>query len=242
MIACIPSKGRPNTKTHELFESVGIKTLHFVEPQDVRLYIAKEVINIEKNDMGIGYARQFIINYCKSKKIEWIVMCDDDINSFGYVSKKRCIVHDASIFHEMLSVAKKLPFEQYGISFRQYAWAEANKYSINTKTFTAAILINVPKITWEYTNTFKEDLQFLMDGIKFGNGVLKFNHFFFNCPVVGTNKGGCYDGYQQRKDEHVSSYIVKKYNGYAKIAIRKGRKDIKWDVRNWAIKHNKKIR
>lgn len=240
MIACIPSKGRPNTSTHKLFESLGIDAIHFVEPQDLDLYKNKKCVSIKKNDMGIGYARQYIIDYCKKNKIDWCIMCDDDIDSFGYVEDGKCIKKDASIFFDMIKIASKLPFEMYGMSFRQYAWSENKKYSINSKVFTAVSLINIPNIKWKYENTFKEDIQFLMDGIRLGNGQLKFNHFFFNCPPIGTNKGGCFDGYVNKEDEKSITSIMNKYKGYTSVVNKKDRKDVKWYVRQWAVKHKKK--
>lgn len=34
---CIPSKGRPDTKTYKIFEKLGYEVYLFLEPQDIRI-------------------------------------------------------------------------------------------------------------------------------------------------------------------------------------------------------------
>lgn len=168
MIACIPTKGRPKTKTYKLFEDVGIKVFHFIEPQDIESYNVPNKISILENDKGVGYARNFILNYCRNNSIELCIMCDDDIDSFGEV--------------------------------------------VNGKT------------------------------IKKGNGCLKFNHIFFNCPPVGTNKGGCYDGYKLRKDTEVINEICNKYVGFVNVVKKPKTYDIRWDFKKWASHHKRQVK
>jgi hypothetical protein len=71
---------------------------------------------------------------------------------------------------------------------------------------------------------------------------LKFNHFFFNCPAVGTNKGGCFDGYQNKEDVYAAKKILQKYYGFVKIVKKKKTIDVKWDFKKWAIHHQKDVR
>lgn len=241
MIVCIPTKGRLQTKTYKLFENVGIKVHHFIEPQEIEKYDVPNKVCIQKNDRGIGYVRNFILQWADKNNIKVICMCDDDITSFGYAANGKSIKSDASIFKDMLNIIHKMPFEIYGMNFRQFAWSEKNTYSINSKTFTACVIIKVDKIKWKYENTFKEDIQFLFESIKYGNGCLKFNKLFFNTPPVGTNLGGCYDGYRNKEDEKCFNFILNKYLGYTKIIKKKNSLDIKWDIKSYAKKFNKKI-
>jgi hypothetical protein len=241
VIICIPTKGRPKTKTYKLFNSAGFEVYHFIEPQDIDSYDVPNMVSIEKNDQGIGYARNFILQFAKDKKWDLICQCDDDVNSFGYVKNNKSIKSDASIFNEMLPIIDKMPFELYGMSFRQFAWGEKNKYSINSKTFTCCTIIKVNKIKWKYANTFMEDIQFNFESIRYGSGCFKFNHFFFNTPAVGTNTGGCYDGYKRNEDKKSFNFILNKYLGYTKVVMKKKTHDIKWDIKGWAKKFNRKI-
>jgi hypothetical protein len=241
MIVCIPSKGRPNSKTDILYQKAGYKVYYFVEPQDFEYYNKENKINIGQNDKGIGFVRQFIIDWCKINNHKWILMSDDDIDSFGYVENNKCIKTDAGIFTDILNKAKKLPFVLYGMSFRQFAWSEKNKYSINTKVFTAVTLINIDKVKWKYIDYFKEDIAFLFDSIRYSDGGMKFNHYWFNTPAVGTNVGGCYDGYKNKKDIESFNYILNEYKGFTSIIKKKNRLDIKWDVKSYATKYKRNI-
>ena len=53
MICYIPTKGRVNTKTYKLFEEVGIKVYHFIEPKEIDDYNVPNKVSIEKNDKEI---------------------------------------------------------------------------------------------------------------------------------------------------------------------------------------------
>ncbi len=242
MICYIPTKGRPNTTTYKLFEQAGIKCHHFIEPQDIPKYNVPNMVSIEKNNQGVGYVRNYMLQHAKAAGHEVIIMCDDDINQFGIVKGGKCVKTDAGVFHEIVSVFKKLPLEVAGLGMRQFAWAEKKPFSVNTSVFTMVTLIKPKLITWEYEQMFKEDIQFLFDAIKYGNGVIKFNRYFFNAPVVGSKKGGCYDGYKNMEHELCIPYILKKYAGFVTVVQKKIGKDIRWDFRRWAEKHNKEIR
>ena len=73
MICFIPTKSRFKTTTYKLFENVGIKTLHFIEPSEMTLYDVPNKINILKNDNGISYVRNFMLDYAKSNNIDWFI-------------------------------------------------------------------------------------------------------------------------------------------------------------------------
>ncbi len=242
MICCIPTKGRPHTKTYLIFEEANIVTYHFIEPQDWGSYEVPNKVKLPANDMGVGYARNFILEWCRSQREDICIMSDDDINSFGYVANEKAVKSDASIFHEMLPVIQKTPFEMYGMSFRQFAWAEKTKYSINSKPITGVVIVKPRKLLWKYPSTFKEDLIFQFETIRNGYGALKFNHFFFNCPAVGTNQGGCYDGYQKKEDESAAKRIMQIYHGFVRIVKKPKRIDIRWDFKKWAKHHKRDVR
>lgn len=224
-----------------MFEAAGFDVYHFIEPQDYDIYQKANKVNIQRNDAGVFYVRQYILNWAKQNSHEWVLMCDDDITDFGIVINSKCVSKDANIFHIILDKAKKLPFSVYGISFRQYAWSEKKAIAINSKVFTAVTLLHVPKITWSYRQYLKEDIMFLFDSIINSNGCMKFNHFFFNTPPVGSNKGGCYDDYQNKKDIQAFNYILNEFKGYTKVITKKNGLDIRWDFKGFAKKYKRKI-
>ena len=83
MKICIPSKNRASTiKTHLFFKPEDV--LIFVEPEEVKRYQIfcpnYKIISIEKSDMGVSYARNYILDHVNEK---YIIMADDDYEKFG---------------------------------------------------------------------------------------------------------------------------------------------------------------
>ena len=240
MICYIPSKGRPKTKTYKLFQEAGIDVIHFLEPQDYNNYNVSKKVNIEKDNKGITFVRNFMLDYAKNNGEEWVIFCDDDVTSFG-VYKGRTIKKDASIWNDILDKAKKLPFELIGINYTQHAWHEKKSYSINKKFAEVCVLMNVKKIKWKYEDETKEDRDFQLETIKNGYGVLRFNHYWFSCPNVGSNKGGLFDLYKQKRDKVWAENLVKKWYPYARIVIKNERVDAKIDIKGFAKSLNKDV-
>lgn len=241
MICFIPTKGRLKTKTYKLFEEAGIEVKHFIEPKEFDLYEVPNKVNILKNNKGISYVRNFMLNYARENNFEWVIFCDDDVNSFGIYNGKT-VKKDANIWLEILEKSKKLPFELIGINYTQHAWHENKSYSINKKYVEVCVLLNVKKIYWDYVKGMKQDRQFCFETIKRGYGVLKFNHYWFSCPDVGTNKGGLYDEYKNKVDEEAAKRLVKTYYPYAKLIRRKDRIEAKLDIKGFAKSLNKIIK
>jgi len=241
MICCIPSKGRPNTKTHELFKAAGIEVYHFIEPQELSVYNhLSNVVNIEENNRGVAYVRNFILDWARENHHEWIVTCDDDINSFGLYDGKNNR-RDGGIWLEILKKVQSLPFELVGINKRMHAWHEKNFYTINRNFAEGCVLQNAPKIKWKYKEGTKEDRDFFLQTIQKGYGSIRFGKYFFDTPVVGSNKGGLNEEYSHKKDTDWAIKIVQDWHPYAKLMKTKsGRVDAKIDIKAFS-KANSKI-
>jgi glycosyltransferase involved in cell wall biosynthesis len=239
MICYIPSTGRSKTKTYKLFENAGIKVIHFIEPKEYNDYNVPNKVNIQKDNQGISYVRNFMLNYAKENDEEWVVFCDDDVTGFGIYNGKTIKI-GAEIWWRLLEKAKQLPFELIGINYAQHAWHEKDAYSINKKYVEVCVLMNVKKIKWNYVKGMKQDRQFCFETIRNGYGVLKFNHFWFRCPDVGTNKGGLYNEYKNKDDVKAAERLVQTYYPYAKLIKKKDRIEAKLDIKGFA-KHLNKI-
>lgn len=243
MICFIPTKGRLNTKTYKLFQEVGIEVKHFIEPQEINKYQVPNKVSILENDRGIGYVRNFMLNYARENNYEWVLICDDDVTSFGVYNGKT-IKQDASIWLTILEKAKKLPFELIGINYTQHAWHEKTSYSINKKFAEVCVLMNVSKIKWNYRPEFnlKEDRDFALQTIKNGNGILRFNHFWFSCPDVGSNAGGLQNEYKAKKDEESALKMCKEWNPFITLKKKSERIDMKTDIKGLAIYYKKAVK
>jgi len=241
VICFIPTKGRPQTKTYQLFKEAGIPFLHFIEPQELQIYDVPNKVSIQKNDGGIAYVRNFMLTYAKENGHDWVIMCDDDVNGFGFYNGKT-IKKDAGIWKGIIEKAKKLPFELIGLNYVQHAWHEKTPYSINKKFVEVCVLINVKKIKWQYRAEFnlKEDRDFALQTIKNGNGILRFNHYWFSCPDVGSNAGGLQNEYKAKKDEESAKKMCYEWNPFVTLKKKGDRIDMKTDIKALSI-HYKKI-
>jgi hypothetical protein len=241
MICFIPTKGRTTTKTYKLFEQVGIEVRHFIEPQEIDKYNVPNKVSILENNKGIGYVRNFMLEYARTNDLNWVLVCDDDVTAFGIYNGKT-VKKDASIWFEILDKVKKLPFEMIGINYTQHAWHEKTNYSVNKKFAEVCVLMNVKNIHWNYRSQFnlKEDRDFALQTIKNGNGILRFNRYWFACPDVGSNSGGLQDMYKAKKDEESAKKMCKEWNPFVTLKRKGERLDMKTDIKGLAT-HYKKI-
>lgn len=244
MIAYIPTKGRYNTKTYQLFEAAGIPVLHFIEQQEINKYEVPNKINIGANNNGIGFVRNFMLNYAKTKGEKWVIFCDDDVTEFGYAKDMKCITHDASIWRKVQELAKDLKFNIYGLNYRQHAWHEKKQYSINKSFVEVCVMMDIESISWQYRSEFnlKEDRDFILQSIKYGQGFVKFHKLYYNCPDVGSNKGGLFNEYQNKVDAISAKKMAYEWHPHIELKERNGRLDMKVDIPGIANKYNKIVK
>lgn len=241
MIVCIPSKGRPHTKTYKLFEDEGYTVYHFVEPQELAKYDVPNVVSIEQNDQGVTYVRNFMLNWCKDNGHDWAWICDDDVSGFGIYNGKT-VKTGARILKDIETKAKVLPFEVVGMNYAQYAWTEKADYSINRNWCEVCALFHVKNIHWEYRENTKEDRDFQLQTIYNGNGVLRFNRVWFACPAVGSNTGGLNEWYAAGKDAEAAKKMQLQWGDFVQLKQKGDRLDIKVDIKGFAKSCGKTVK
>ena len=233
MIVCIPSKGRPSTKTYQLFEEAGYEVHHFIEPGEFDDYQVPNKVCIGEDNQGITYVRNFMLAWCKKHNVEWAWFCDDDVEGFGIYNGKT-VRQGVTALKLVEEKAAKLPFEIVGLSYVQYAWTEKKKHSINSKFAEVCVLMNVSKIKWSYNEDTKEDRDFAMQTIKNGHGILRFNHVWFSCPNVGSNEGGLHEWYATKKDHQAAKKMAVSWSPWVTLKVKGDRLDIKTDIKGFA--------
>ena len=83
----IPSKGRPGPYFSNVLQKAKIPHTIWIEPQEENAYrtaTSNPLVTfkiLEKNDQGIAYVRQTMLDECRSKKMK-VFIFDDDIKSF----------------------------------------------------------------------------------------------------------------------------------------------------------------
>ena len=191
----IPSKGRPNFKTGTLLRKAGIQYTVFVEPQDAPYYTGENVVLIEENDRGVGYARQSILEHARENGISWFWMLDDDITGlFVYSDAVGKLVREDPkvVLTDALTEASSMDgVVVAGLDFRQFAWSHKGKTLFNTQV-CACVLLNADE-GWfiRYPTHLMEDRAICLDAISAGYRTARFTKWAFSTPAMGQGEGGC---------------------------------------------------
>jgi hypothetical protein len=231
----IPSKGRPQTRTHLMFAEVGIPVTHIVEPQDEADYRAEglHVVTLPDNNRGLPFSRNFTLDEATRQGVTVAFMCDDDVNVFGRTVEKKGR-RDHSVLKEVVEVARKNPRTIVGMEYQQYSWAHRKPYVINNGWVDVCIAFQPAFVTARYTDALelKEDRDWQLENIGRGIDLIRLNHIYFGCPDVGTNAGGLQTKYQQKLDHRASQLMVMKWTPYLELVKKDTRLDCK---ANWPL-------
>lgn len=184
-LVAIPSKARPNNikKYVEPFmQRLGLDYRIFVEPQDAELYKFKNVVLIDDNDRGLGYATSFAKKYAEENNYELYFRVDDDVKGIGEIEKDIDRVLKAFQISKVGAVVFPYSFEWYAKTKKLFT--RANKrtqtcYIIRTKLFRPS----------EKISTFDDFYQYLL--LRQENyDTLYCSKHLIDCAPVGGGTGG----------------------------------------------------
>jgi glycosyltransferase involved in cell wall biosynthesis len=242
VIICIPTKGRPETSTYKLFEASGHEVHHFIEPQDFDDYAVPNKVNIQANDQGLVYARNFIMDWARGNGHQFICMCDDDMTEFGVAVNNRCVSQPgADALSAPIAAFEKAGAAIGGFNARQYAWSEKKSYRLNAGKSEGVVLMNMRKIYWRYRGGMKQDRDFLMQCLDNRQNFIFFPKVYYGTPVIGTNKGGLHEQYATGVDAKAAYTLQKRWPEYSKIIEQHGRIDVRLDYKRKAADMGLKV-
>jgi len=233
----IPSKGRYECITAKQLLNFKIPFKIVIEPQDYNDYEKKwgnYLLVLDRNDMGISYVRQVIINYAKSNGQKWIWMIDDDITEWWYrVSNDGCVKANISFLNEVenhiLNHPEKDTVGQVGLYHS--VWACKKNCTIpfisENVGIVQVVAFNLSNINIEYDPQLNgmEDQDLTLRLLKSGVKTLRYNHFSFKTYSKGENKGGLYYFY---KNNPISNTVKRFYNKH----YNKDKRIVSWKVIN----------
>lgn len=200
----IPSKNRPNSKLFAMLRSDNLLFNIVVEPQDRQQYIdagySDILIILPENDQGLPYARNFILNYCRSSKIPWFWMLDDDISNFYELVNSKNVKIGASRALEIAETFFKAntSIGQVGLEYQQFSWSQKKDFHINSYC-DVCVCINTAAargLKFRESVLLKLDRDFTLQILANGYKTLKVSKVSFACPKNGSNVGGLYDVYK----------------------------------------------
>tara|TARA_Y100001938_G_C8098070_1_gene439539 strand:- start:1752 stop:2543 length:792 start_codon:yes stop_codon:yes gene_type:complete len=171
-----------------------------VEPQDYNAYKFYfdeiNLLQMDKNDMGIAYVRNFIKNNAKGFKYHWAL--DDDLRfKKRYYGKNRTYNNDGTpvspveMFCEIEDYVDK--YSNIAIAgLRNSAFAFSfdgkDKISFNKQIASCALIkTNIPA---KYENNIIEDTDFSMQVLNKNYCTVIFNKLLFDNPPQGKVAGG----------------------------------------------------
>lgn len=238
----IPTKNRLNKeKTYEILTNLGLSPRLVIEPQEVEQ--AKKLgfnfISLPDNNRGITYSRNYILDYCQKNNIEKAVMMDDDIIQFRRVIAGKGY-KDNTCFLDALEYFKEVNMcgsMQYG----QFAWAQKKHIKFNTY-LEVIFFLYMPDIgNTRFEEDTIEDRDFTLQ-LLLNRRVDTFSlqHYGFQVPSIGTNKGGIASDSRAKKQEEWSYKMQKKWGpDIIKIVTKKnGYVDVRINWKNVYLKRS----
>lgn len=241
MIIAIASKARPGTKSYLLYEKSGIPVYHFVEPQDEEVYKkagVPNVVTIGKNDQGLWYVRNWILEWCRKNNHSWVWMNDDDVKSFGVAIKGKTITQTSQVLIEIFKTVEPYEYPANGLNYCQHAWSYCKRprYFVNKRPPDVCSLYYVPAIRWEFKQEMgtKVDRDFYMQCIQGGKGLIVSTHHWFACPDVGSNPGGLNAEYASKRDNDYAVVFCNAWSPYAELTKKGDRVDVKLKFAEYA--------
>jgi len=184
-IVCIPSKGRPANITklvNPFMQRLGLDYRIFVEPQDAHKYQFDNVVVLDANNQGLGYATTYAKKYAEDHNYELYFRIDDDVRAIGEIEKDITSIINAFKIAKVGAVVFPYDFEWYAAS--KSLFTRKNKrvqtcYIIRTKLFRPNVSVS----------TFDDFYQYLLLR-KDGYDTLFCSKHAICCDPVGVNPGG----------------------------------------------------
>tara|TARA_R110000868_G_scaffold179159_1_gene419139 strand:+ start:100 stop:813 length:714 start_codon:yes stop_codon:yes gene_type:complete len=184
-LVCIPSKARPNNiqKYVEPFMNrLGLDYRIFVEPQDIEKYNFENVVQLDANDKGLGYATSFAKNYAEENGYDLVFKIDDDVKGIGQIELDIDRVLDAFKIDKVGAVV-------FPYSFEWYAKTDKLFTRINKRIQTCYVIRTVLWRPTESVSTFEDFYEYLL--IRKDNfDTLYCSKHLIDCAPVGGGSGG----------------------------------------------------
>lgn len=223
MRVAIASKGRAGEIKN--FKWLTIKPEIFVEPQEYENYLKEygyraNIVNIGKNDQGLTFVRNYILDYYQ----EPFLMLDDDVDDIcERVNGKLVKANIDHFFKYLEETMVKKDLTQLGVSFRP-----SNRFnSGELKYFDRAWAI-------KYINPLKlknirildfgmgsfEDYVLCLQMYVGGRVFATTYKYAFGCSAkMGTNKGGC-QTFRNAERSKIAAYEIQRRFGPRLVEVK----------------------
>jgi len=193
----IPTKNRVDNSTLLKFaEDKNQKINIVVEPQDYEKYKIKypkfNYLVLPINDGGITYVRNYIKEYTENNSIPNYWQLDDDLTGLFYRVGTKLIRSDFDTLKQAQQQFITNGIALGSLEYRQFAWSANKDIILNSFCDSCVFVDNSKLFGLRYRNYVegKEDRDFAMQVIKFGQKTGRTTLFSFSAPANGSNAGG----------------------------------------------------
>lgn len=204
MIINIPSKGRSqNQTTSKLLDNVGLQHTIWVEPQDEQAYRSNLLPTatlhvLDKDNQGIAYVRQQILNKGRdTRQPYWII--DDDITQIVKLASngsymRRDKVTPVDVVLQEMEESFKINKIDYGApGHLSTVGYHGGKLNYNKQSYCVVWIdpVTFPNnVDYDRNCLHVEDVVFVLTGIFNGAKCLHHEGFAYSAPNPGTTAGG----------------------------------------------------
>jgi glycosyltransferase involved in cell wall biosynthesis len=229
----IPSKGRPDGQTFKLLQGMPYKAV--IEPQDEKAYREQGIdslLVLAKNDEGLCYSRNFILEHAQAIGNKWIWMIDDDISSIGTIIKARFKKCDALIPLMDAQIIVNQPNCAIGaMQYQQFAWSAKSPASPHARCESVTALQVQHIADLRYRFRLKHDKDMVAQVHERGMISIRSNWTAF-ANKFSDNPGGLHSEYETRKDENAAREVFAAWPNRARMEENsRGRLDVLLDYR-----------
>ena len=232
----VASKARPRqSKLLAMLESSSAKWFYVVEPQDRAVYLAniptENLLVLPKNDQGLWYVRQWILDYAKANGIPWYWNLDDDITSFYRNSANgnaQATLEEALSESEVFILKHKKHIGQASLEYKQFAWSQKKRYVWNSYCDVCVAVNSKVSAKFRSETGLKVDRDFTLQILSTGFLTMKVCKYSCAAPKNGSNEGGLRSEYISGREARDSRTMARLWPTACKLVTKKdGRPDVK---------------
>lgn len=261
-VLCIPSYSRPDGIAIERCKDLPLKKFIFIRKEQIDMYkrwTPWYTLVVQVSGTDIGLVRKNIVNYCHYKGYEWAFILDDDIQKVemlgvkhdGSITSKRIIDGipgprmEIEAFKTWFKVARKHNLALSSPNHRAFDRFHHGQLFVNKSACIQCILLHIPDAVAvggykSIQDTGNEDYYMQYKLMDVGLLVGKVGSVEYDCPTVGTGKGGNnteeYTDIKSKYNEYVRLFVTNVCNDPDKVTVKTtktGLKSIQFVWKNW---------
>lgn len=210
----VPSRHRADiATTPDLLAASGVPYHLVVEPHDADAYVerygAERVLVMDKNDQGIAYARNWLMDRARAAGMEYVWQLDDDMRRFGVRrnGKRVMIPARAALAYMELLVDS---FDNIGganVMNGAYAFSYDNKPALSTNGMVYCVQLLRTNVAPRFRGHLMDDTDYSMQLLTQGYCTLVSRRVVHEQPSTSVQAGGCTDTTHTHRRERAEAMM-----------------------------------